>query len=845
MGARIVRSLVLSNLVLTLLYVILGKLGLLLAFVHASATPVWPPSGLALAALLLHGPRLWPGVLFGAFLVNITTAGTLGSTLGITLGNTLEALIGMYLVNRFANGVTAFARAQDVFVFALAAVCSTALGATIGATSLAGLGQAAWDEYGFIWLTWWLGDAAGQLVVAPLLILWALSPRPQWTLQQWREGAWLVLVLVGIGGILFGGLLPMQNYPLSFLTVPVLVWAGFRFGARETVTAVCLLSGFALWGTLTGRGPFLTGSPNESLLMLQAFMAVISVMSLALTGAVSENQRAHAALRQVKEDLDRRVQERTKALEAEIVERKRAEDILQEKSRLLTQAQHVAGIGSWTWDMSSDTVTWSEELYQLYGVSPPEFTPTYAGYLSLVDPEDRANVKRLVDESARSGAPLQYDHRIIHRDGTVRIMRCRGEVVRDEHGNPIQMVGVNQDITESRQLENQLYQAQKMEAIGRLAGGIAHDFNNMVMGIMGFADLLLANLEPHSAHRQHVEQIRIAGEQARLLTARLLAFSRRQVLQPKVLDLNELIRHLERLLAILIGEDIELTTDLEPSLERVKADAGQLEQVIINLAINARDAMPTGGRLVIETRNVRITPPSLVEPGSYVTLTVRDTGCGMDKQTRSHLFEPFFTTKGKGKGTGLGLSTVYGIVKQSAGQISVESEPGEGSTFTIHLPATTDPLDVDPRQALRIERGTGTETVLVVEDEEVVRVLVCQSLRAYGYTALPAKDGFEAIRVAERHDGPIHLLLTDVVMPGMSGPEVAKEILRLRAPLRVVFMSGYSENPIVQASMSQTNAVFLRKPVMPGNLARAVRQELDGCLDLPLLPRTSRGFSCT
>jgi PAS domain S-box-containing protein len=823
------RSAVLANIILAVLYVILGKLGLLLAFVHVSASPVWPPSGLALAALLLKGPQLWPGVLLGAFLVNITTAGTALSTLGIATGNTLEALLGMYLVNRFANGANAFARAQDVFTFALAAICSTAVSPTVGVTSLAGLGQADWSQYGFIWLTWWLGDAAGELVVGPLVVLWALSPRPQWTPQQWREGVWLVLVLVGIGGVLFGGLLPMKNYPLSFLTVPVLVWAGFRFGARETATAVCLLSGFALWGTLTGRGPFVTESANESLLMLQAFMAVISVMSLALTAAVSENEQTHAALRQAHDDLDRRVQERTKALQTEISERKRAEEILREKSLLLTQAQHVARVGSWRWDIASDIVTWSEELYQLYGVSPAEFTPTYAGYLSLVDPEDRASVKRLVDEAHRTGAPLEYDHRIIHRDGTVRIMRCRGEVVRDQHGDVIQMIGINQDITESRKLESQLYEAQKMEAIGRLAGGIAHDFNNMMMGILGFADLLLASLGANSSHRQFVEQIRVAGDQARLLTGRLLAFGRRQVLQPKVMDVNELIRHLERLVAKLIGEHMELTMNLEPALQRVRADAGQLEQVIINLAINARDAMPTGGCLVIETRNVHIASPSLLQPGTYVTLTVRDTGCGMDKDTRARLFEPFFTTKEKGKGTGLGLSTVYGIVKQSGGQIAVESELGEGSTFTIHLPATSDPLEAVPRQSLRIDQSTGTETVLVVEDEEVVRTLVCQSLQAYGYTVLTAKDGYEAIRVAQRHDGPIHLLLSDVVMPGLCGLDVAKEILRLRASLRVIFMSGYSENPLVQKSMFQSDAAFLQKPVMPGILARAVRQELDAC----------------
>ncbi len=385
-----------------------------------------------------------------------------------------------------------------------------------------------------------------------------------------------------------------------------------------------------------------------------------------------------------------------------------------------------------------------------------------------------------------------------------------------------------------RHAEAQLRQSQKMEAIGRLAGGVAHDFNNLLTVIRGYSDLILARLLPTEPLRKDVEEVKKAADRAAHLTAQLLAFSRRQFVTPKLVDLNALVSGMEAMLRRLIGEDlIQLCTVLDPHAGQVKADPGQIEQVVMNLAVNAHDAMPTGGTLTIETRDVQIAeypgrdaPP--VNPGSYVMLVVRDTGCGMDEETQSHLFEPFFTTKEKGKGTGLGLSTVYGIVKQCGGHITVESKLGHGTTFTIFFPRADETAETTEAGAMASGESRGKETVLVVEDEPGVRGLVHNTLKLHGYTVLEARHGIEALLTGAKHMGPIHLLLTDVVMPQMSGPEVAERLAAARPGLKVLYMSGYPDHPIFSRTGGALHAAFLPKPFTPNALARKVREVLDG-----------------
>jgi signal transduction histidine kinase len=383
-----------------------------------------------------------------------------------------------------------------------------------------------------------------------------------------------------------------------------------------------------------------------------------------------------------------------------------------------------------------------------------------------------------------------------------------------------------QEIKERRSLQEQLIQAQKMEAIGRLAGGVAHDFNNLLTVILGFSDLVLTGVGPDTPAHSQVGQIRAAAERAASLTHQLLAFSRKQMLQPRVLNLNAIVSEIEKMLRRLLGDDVELAAVLDRNLAQVRADPTQIEQVIMNLAVNARDAMPEGGRLTIETGNVELGDEYCREhvgaqPGPYVMLAITDNGCGMDAETKAQIFEPFFTTKERGKGTGLGLSTVFGIVKQSGGTIWVYSEPGRGTTFKIFLPRVDEAAPEVPKLVAPDARGT--ETVLVVEDDEKVRALVRTVLSARGYTVFEAGNANEALMFENRYTGPIHLLLTDMVLPQVSGRELSDRLVSLHPGLKVLFMSGYTEKGVALAP----NVAFIQKPFTPEVLGRKVRAVLD------------------
>jgi PAS domain S-box-containing protein len=398
-------------------------------------------------------------------------------------------------------------------------------------------------------------------------------------------------------------------------------------------------------------------------------------------------------------------------------------------------------------------------------------------------------------------------------------------------GQPL-VLAIARDVTERNRLERQFQQAQKMEAIGQLAGGVAHDFNNLLTVILGYGEVLLETLPADDPRRQDVEEIRKAGQSAASLTRQLLAFSRKQILEPVVLDLNAVLANMDRMMGRLIGEDIELIIRLEPELGRAKADAGQLEQILVNLAVNARDAMPEGGTLTIETGNVELDEPYVrTHPGAasgrHIVLAVSDTGHGMDERTQSHLFEPFFTTKEKGKGTGLGLATVYGIVKQSGGSISVNSELEHGTSFKIYFPRV-EGVAV-PLGAARASRQlpAGTETILLAEDAGGLRKLARRILERYGYTVLEASNGDEALQVCERHHGAIHLLLTDVVMPGISGRALADRMASLYPAMKVLYTSGYTDDAIVQRGVLCAGTAFLQKPYASDALARKVRDVLD------------------
>ena len=395
------------------------------------------------------------------------------------------------------------------------------------------------------------------------------------------------------------------------------------------------------------------------------------------------------------------------------------------------------------------------------------------------------------------------------------------------------VVTICREVTEKRRLETRVHQTQRLEAIGRLAGGIAHDFNNILSAIHGFASIVHGELPEPDPLRGDVQEILKAVERAANLTRQLLAFGRRQVLQPKVIDVASYVRDLERMIRRIVGEDIEIVVRVDESAVTAKADPGQLEQVLINLVVNARDAMPTGGRITIEAGNVTIGDQDSREsaelsPGNYVMLSVSDTGVGMSKKVQDHIFEPFFTTKESGQGSGLGLSTVFGIVKQSGGHIFVDSDPGHGSTFKILFPASRErPTRVITSADLAPINLTGVETILLVEDENAVRSFVARALRQQGYQVLDASNGGEALMIAEQHEGIIHLLLTDVIMPRVSGKQLAERLRSLRTDLRVLYMSGYAEEIIAPHGVLEPGAAFIEKPLTAEALGRKVREVLD------------------
>jgi two-component system, cell cycle sensor histidine kinase and response regulator CckA len=389
---------------------------------------------------------------------------------------------------------------------------------------------------------------------------------------------------------------------------------------------------------------------------------------------------------------------------------------------------------------------------------------------------------------------------------------------------------IAEDVTDRRALEDQFRQAQKMEAVGRLAGGVAHDFNNLLMVISGYAEVMLAKLPVENPLHEKGKAIQLAADRATTLTRQLLAFSRKQILELKVVDVNAIVQDMQRLVNPLIGENVELASILSPQAAHTRADAGQLEQVLMNLVVNAKDAMPDGGKLTIQTQNMVVdgSPPrgqQFIRPGKYVILSVSDTGMGMDKETQLRIFEPFFTTKEKGKGTGLGLSTVYGIVKQSGGYVMVQSEQGQGTTFQIYLPQVEGAAEKQPALLPDAALG-GTETVLLVEDEDSVRQLVRDTLEAKGYRVLEAESGEAGLSIAEGHDGKIDLVITDVIMPGIGGRELVKQLAQARPSTKFLYLSGYTEDAIVSEGSLEEGTAFLQKPFSLQSLSRKVREVL-------------------
>ena len=520
------------------------------------------------------------------------------------------------------------------------------------------------------------------------------------------------------------------------------------------------------------------------------------------------------------------------AIARDIGSRKQAETALRTAEERMRFALQSANVGIWDMDYVTGVFGWSGTLESQYGLQPGTFGGTFDAFLAGIHPDDRAHVLDAIDQAMRSGADFTTEHRAVWPDGTVRWLSGAGRIHVGDHGEPVRGVGISRDVTERRALEAQYQQAQKMEAIGQLAGGVAHDFNNLLTIILGNCEVALEDFIPDDRCQDALSEIQKAGVSAAALTRQLLALSRNEIIAPTLLDLNVVLAGMQAMLRRLIREDVEVVLGLRPELAPVNADRGQMEQVILNLAVNARDAMPKGGTLTIEIANVELDEHYAkthvgVTSGAYVALTVTDTGAGMTPEVQARLFEPFFTTKEIGKGTGLGLATVHGIVSQSGGSVRVTSQLGRGTSFHVYLPyADAAALRADGPAPVARARSGG-ETVLLVEDADGLRVLATRLLERLGYTVLVAANADQALQVFEEAPS-IDVILTDVVMPGGSGSELTRRLVERRPALRVIYMSGYTDETIVHHGVLEPGIAFLEKPFSSETLGRKIREVLDG-----------------
>jgi PAS domain S-box-containing protein len=793
---------------LAALYYAVARLGLRYASIGRSISLVWPPTGLAIAALTLLGRRAWPGVAVGAFLANAATPLPLATAAAIAAGNALEAVVAATLLTRGRTGGPRLDSMGAVrTLILLAAPLGALVSAIVGVTALAvGGGLAAADAPAAA-AVWWTGDLLGALVVAPLLLAWLTGPASRLGVRGALEVVLLCLGTVLAGELGLGQFLPvpalLRRLDYLYLLFPFVIWAALRFGSRGASLMTFVIAVVAVWRTVTGGGPFNTDSGGGTLFAVGCYLGIVAITGLLLAAAVTH--------------------ERETAIEA-----------LRRRDEQLSIALDAAQMGVWYWSSTDNTLTWDDTLRRMYGLAPHDRVTGYEDFISRVHPDDRDRVETTVRRALADGGRLDYEFRIVLPDGRTRWIADMGSVITGKDGKPAGMTGTCQDVTDRRTAEEQLRLAHKMESVGRLAGGVAHEANNQMSVVMSAADFILARPDLPDAVRADAEYIRRAAERTAAVTAQLLAFSRRQVLRPQVLELNRLLERFRPVLQRTMGEDCVVTLLLDPGLGAVRADPGQLEQVLLNLAINARDAMPRGGRLSVETAAVELTERSAVvshgitvRPGRYAQVAVSDTGHGMDKATLAHMFEPFFTTKGVGQGTGLGLATVYGIVKQSEGYVWAYSEPGRGTTIKVYLPLAEAPAsEVTPEDRTRLPRAGG-ELVLIVEDEAQVRAIASRALSEAGYRVLEADNGERALDLLRRNGDRPALALVDVVIPGMSGSDLAVELARVAPGVPVLFTSGYTDGEILRRGLLEPGVAFLAKPFSPEGLVRAVRERME------------------
>ncbi len=789
---------------LAVVYLGAARIGLQYASLGGIVSLVWPATGVAIGALVLFGPRHWPGIAAGSLLALLSAGLPFLDAAAIATGCTLEALVAASILRRLAGPHPRLDDPRHLRALLLVGAPGGAVfSAAIGVTVLWADGRIPASLLPLAAGLWWAGNLLGALVVAPLFLR---SDRPS-TAPARRailEGALLCLgtvAAVQVGLALLPADSILRQIPYHYLLFPFVVWAALRFGARGAAAMTLTVSTVSVWRTFEAGTPFVPGTATGTLLAVASYLALVAATGLLLAASLRwERDRATRAL-----------------LDSE------------ERLRLAVDA---ARMGTWVWSVEERAIVADDNLRLLYGMPLDEASPRYEDFRARVHPEDRDFVEASVAAAMQSGGKMEHEFRIVLPDGRLRWIAEHGEV-RRQTGGQAYVAGVSMDVTERRGSEERLRQAHRMNLVGRLAGGVAHEANNQMSVVLGAADFILRRPDVPEPVRSDVESIRRAAERTAAVTTQLLAFSRQQMLKPEILDLSDVVRHWSPVLLRVMGEDCPVSLRLDKAIGRVKADRGQLEQVLLNLALNARDAMPRGGMLTVETFTVELSdaysankPGTFIQPGAYAVMAVTDTGEGMDRNTLQHVFEPFFTTKPVGQGTGLGLSTVYGIVKQSDGYVWVYSEPGHGTCCKVYLPLVSPPI-FERKLPLPPPPSSGGETILVVEDDPSVRAIVRRTLDRAGYVVLDAKDAAHALELAAGASGSIALIFTDVVMPGQDGPALVERLSALVPRAAVLYTSGYTDADIVRRGLLTPAAAFIQKPVSPDALLRAVRERLE------------------
>jgi len=821
---------------LAALYFGLAKAGLALASLHPSASPVWPPSGLALAALLLWGMRVWPAIAIGAFLANVTSFGSIATSMVIAAGNTLEAVITAWLIRHLSGGANTLETPSRVVAFAgLTLFPGTMVSATLGVGSLVLSGFADPLKFDSIWLTWWLGDVGGQLLVTPFILLWGRSRLPNEA--GWRELAKLLAGTAAVGLVAFSPLVQQTSTrgALAFLAIVPMLWAALRYEQRDTSTAALILSCFAIWGVLANGGPFVRPSLNDSFLLVLAFVISTAVPSLVLSADVAVRRRAERQLRQSQIATEGTVEARTaelrhanQALRTEVDERKRVEAESEHRRLHLEGAQRlldgVQDHAIFMLDAAGNVISWNKGACRIQGYDADEIVGHHLSIFYTADERAAGVPQQALVAAAREGKYESEGWRL-RKDGSQFWSAVVIEAIRDESGAVTGFAKITRDISERREARqkleaarDQLAQSQKMEALGQLTGGIAHDFNNVLAVVLSNLELLRQRAPLPSPLLKLIDNSERAIERATALTQRMLAFARRQDLRPEPVDIAGLVTGMVELLKRTLGSQIVIATEIPGTLPRAMVDGNQLELAIMNLSLNARDAMPTGGHLTIAAdEQVLDNDTSGLTLGHYVRVSVTDTGVGMDLSVLARAGEPFFTTKGVGKGTGLGLAMVQGLAEQSGGRLELKSVRGKGTSAVMWLPVA-ETAAMNEREDLRPKLIARPLIILVVDDDPLVLLGTVGMLEDLGHTVVEAATGEAALAVLQSRE-PIDVLVTDQAMPGMTGTELIKAARAERPGLPVILATGYAEPAGIE-----TGIPVLKKPYLPRALASAIVQ---------------------